>query len=173
MLAPNMYVKQHNKVALYIHWRILKDIKSPTTQHWYNHKPLHTTHTEDHTIMWDMPIPTDIPIPNNRPDIIIHNKKLRTCLLIDISIPQDQNITKKTSEKILKYKHLEIELQQCWNLSKIQTVPVVIGALGTVSTSIEKYLQLISPNLNFQMIQKTTLIGTQQILRRSLTSSQT
>ena len=120
-----------------------------------------------------MPIPTDVPIPNNRPDIIIHNKNLRTCILIDISIPQDQNITKKTSEKIQKYKPLEIELKQCWNLTKIQTIPVVIGALGTVSKSIENYLETISPNINFPMIQKTTLIGTQQILRRSLTSSQT
>jgi hypothetical protein len=29
----------------------------------------------------------------NRPDIIIKNKKDKTCLLIDVAIPSDKNVT--------------------------------------------------------------------------------
>ena len=53
---------------------------------------------------------------------------------MDFSVPYDMNIVLKTAEKLVKYKDLEIEIQKCWNLKEISTVPVVVGALGTVST---------------------------------------
>jgi hypothetical protein len=43
----------------------------------------------------------------NRPDIIIKNKKDKTCLLIDVAISSDRNIIQKTKKK-LKYKTLII-----------------------------------------------------------------
>jgi hypothetical protein len=36
---------------------------------------------------------------NNRPDIIIKNKKDKTCLLIDVAIPSDKNVIQKEAEK--------------------------------------------------------------------------
>jgi hypothetical protein len=42
----------------------------------------------------------------NRPDIIIKNKKDKTCLLIDVAIPSDKNVIQKEAEKKLKYKNL-------------------------------------------------------------------
>jgi hypothetical protein len=38
----------------------------------------------------------------NRPDIIIQNKKDKTCLLIDVAIPSDKNVIQKEAEKKLK-----------------------------------------------------------------------
>jgi hypothetical protein len=35
----------------------------------------------------------------NRPDIIIENKKDKTCLLIDVAIPSDKNVIQKEAEK--------------------------------------------------------------------------
>jgi hypothetical protein len=40
----------------------------------------------------------------NRPDIIVKNKKDKTCLLIDVAIPSDKNVIQKEAEKKLKYK---------------------------------------------------------------------
>jgi hypothetical protein len=37
----------------------------------------------------------------NRPDIIIKNKKDKTCLLIDVAIPSDKNVIQKEAEKKL------------------------------------------------------------------------
>jgi hypothetical protein len=44
----------------------------------------------------------------NRPDIIIKNKKDKTCLLIDVAIPSDKNVIQKEAEKKLKYKNLSL-----------------------------------------------------------------
>jgi hypothetical protein len=38
----------------------------------------------------------------NRPDIIIKNKKDKTCLLIDVAIPSDKNVIQKEAERKLK-----------------------------------------------------------------------
>jgi hypothetical protein len=34
----------------------------------------------------------------NRPDIIVKNKKDKTCLLIDVAIPSDKNVIQKEAE---------------------------------------------------------------------------
>ena len=36
----------------------------------------------------------------NRPDIIIKNKKEKTCTPIDVAIPADRNVVQKEAEKI-------------------------------------------------------------------------
>jgi hypothetical protein len=46
---------------------------------------------------------TDREVLANRPDIIIKNKKDKICLLIDVPIPSDKNVTQKEAEKKLKY----------------------------------------------------------------------
>jgi hypothetical protein len=48
-------------------------------------------------------VQTDRIIPSNKPDIIIRHNEKGTCLLIDVAITGDRNVTKKEAEKILKY----------------------------------------------------------------------
>jgi hypothetical protein len=45
-------------------------------------------------------------IPHNKPDIIIYDNKEETCMLIDVTISGNINVTKNEVEKILKYKDL-------------------------------------------------------------------
>jgi hypothetical protein len=68
----------------------------------------------------------------NRPDIIIENKKDKTCLLFDVAIPSDRNVIQKEAEKKLKYKNLGVEIQRMWNM-KCFVISVIIGATGIVS----------------------------------------
>jgi hypothetical protein len=35
----------------------------------------------------------------NRPDIIIKNKKEKTCMLIDVAIPADRNVVQKKQKR--------------------------------------------------------------------------
>ena len=77
---------------------------------------------------------TDREVTGNRPDIIIINKKEKTCTLIDVAIPADRNVVQKEEEKKLKYNSLCIEMQRMWNL-KCTIVPVIIGATGIVTRS--------------------------------------
>jgi hypothetical protein len=48
---------------------------------------------------------------NNNKDIIIQNKKEKTCTLIDVAIPAHRNVMQKEAEKKLKYKSLCTEIQ--------------------------------------------------------------
>ena len=68
------------------------------------------------TILWDFPIRTDRTIQANRPDIIIKHKQSKTCQLIEMSVPSDNNISAKEFEKRSKYKDLEIEIAKMWKM---------------------------------------------------------
>ena len=51
----------------------------------------------------------------NRPDIVLKNKKDKTCLLIHMTIPLDTSTSVKTTEKLTKHKDLEIEVERMWH----------------------------------------------------------
>ena len=55
-------------------------------------------------MMWNQAVHTDREVTANRPDIIIKNKKEKTCTLIDTATPTDRNAAQKEAEKELKYK---------------------------------------------------------------------
>ena len=84
--------------------------------------------------MWNQQVQTDRTIPNNKPDIIFRDNEAGTCMLIDVAISGDRNVIKKEAEKILKYKDLTIEIQRMWKV-KTRVIPVIIGAIGTISKS--------------------------------------
>jgi len=78
----------------------------------------------------------------NRPDIIIKNKKEKTCPLIDVAMPADRNVVQKEAEKKLIYKSLCTEIQRMWNL-KCTIIPIIIGATGIVTRSLRKNLEAV------------------------------
>jgi hypothetical protein len=45
----------------------------------------------------------DKEITTNKTDIIIKNKKEKTCTMTDVAIPADRNVVQKEAEKKLKY----------------------------------------------------------------------
>ena len=54
------------------------------------------------TVLWNQAVHTDREVTTNRPDILIKNKKEKTCTLIDVAIPADRSIVQKEAEKKLK-----------------------------------------------------------------------
>ena len=89
------------------------------------------------------------------------------CLLIDMSIPTERNTSLKTMEKLTKYKDPEIEIEKTWGM-KTTTVPVIIGAFGLVKKRTENYIGKIPGNIRITELQKTVLLGTAHILRKTL-----
>ena len=83
----------------------------------------------------------------NTLDIVLKNEKDKTCLLIDMTIPLDANTSVKTTEKLNKYKDLEIKVERMWGL-KTTTVLVVMGALSTIKKGMESYINKIPGNIN-------------------------
>ena len=91
-------------------------------------------------------------------------------MLIDVAIWGYRNVIKKEAEKILKYKDLTIEIQCMWKV-KTRVIPVIIGATGTISKSIRKYISNIPGNHEVKELQNTAILGTAHIhvLRKVLT----
>jgi hypothetical protein len=89
-------------------------------------------------------------------------------MLIDVPVSEDRNVIKKEAEKILKHKDLTIEIQRMWNV-KTKMIPVIIGATGTISKSLRKYVRNIPGNHEDKELQKTAILGTAHILRKVLT----
>jgi len=82
--------------------------------------------------MWDVPVITDRTVPVNRPDTVLLDKTEKTCLLIDIALPDDANVNTKETDELSKYKDPEIEVSRMWKV-RTNTVPVITGALGTIT----------------------------------------
>ena len=73
--------------------------------------------------------------------------------------------------KVEKYMDLMIKLQQIWNTT-IQTIPLIFGALGTISDSIfpnDYSLQVKERKVH--QLQKTIVLQTATIIRRHLRKS--
>ena len=126
---------------------------------------------DSHKLLWDFNIQTDHLIPARRPDLIIINKRKRICKIVDFAVPADHRINLKESEKKDKYLDLARELKKkktkLWNM-KVTIVPIVIGALGTVTKGFLKGLEDLEVSGRVETIQTTALLRTARILRRVL-----
>ena len=67
--------------------------------------------------------------------------------------------------KTEKYKALKDEIARMWDLKEVIVIPVVVRALGTISTGFEKYIAAIGTQMRVDHAQKTALLGTARILR--------
>ena len=70
--------------------------------------------------MWDFSIQTDHVIEARRPDLVVVDKKERSCNIIDFAVPGDSSIEEKEKDKIEKYEDLGRELPKISNVNPIQ-----------------------------------------------------
>ena len=49
-----------------------------------------------------------------KPDLVVVDKKERSCKIIDFAVPGNSRIEKQEKDKIEKYQDLEKELQKIW-----------------------------------------------------------
>ena len=94
------------------------------------HNPKSALENETHKSLWDFDAQTDHLISARRADLIIINKKERTCKIVDFAVPADYRVKLNESEKMDMYLNPPSELEKMWNM-KVMAIPIVIGALGT------------------------------------------
>ena len=99
---------------------------------------------------------------------MVIDKKERVCLIVDIAVPADRRVEEKEQEKVEKYQDLKREIGRMWEIRKVQVVPVVIGALGSVSKGFDKWIGKLDIQCNFVDMQETALLRTARILRKVL-----
>ena len=135
---------------------------------WYIHNLASVLENETHKLLLDFVIHTDHLISARRPDLIVINKKKRTCKIVDFAVPADHRIKLKECEKKDKHLNLSRELKKkLWNL-KVTIIPMVIGAFGTVTKGLLKDPEDLEAGGQVETIQTTTLLRTVKILRSVL-----
>ena len=82
----------------------------------------------------------------------------------DFAVPADHRIILKESEKKDKYLDLARGLNQLWNM-KVTIVPIVIGALGTITKGLLKGLEDMEFGGRVETTQTTALLKTARIMR--------
>ena len=132
------------------------------------HYPVPVLESDSHKLLWDFNIQTDHLIPARRPDIIIithpskkKKKKKRICKIVDFAVSGDHRINLKKSEKKDMYLDLARELKKLWNM-KVTIVPIVIGALGTITKGLLKGLEDLEVGGRVETIRTTALLRTGQ-----------
>ena len=134
---------RHDWVGKVILWKMCRKFQFDHTNKWYMHNPAPVLENNSHKLLWDFNILTDHLIPARKPDLIIINKKkkkTRICKIVDFAVLADHRINLKESEKKDKYLDLAREIKKLWNM-KVTIVPIVIGALGTVTKGLLKGLE--------------------------------
>jgi hypothetical protein len=166
-LAPREYLYRHDQVCKYVHWCVSKQAGLEVPEKWYEHQPESVVENASTKILWDMPIITDRSIGCNRPDLTIYMKEKKTALLVDVSIPADNNLQEKTREKLEKYSELKVEVEQLCGM-KTTIVPIIIGTTGVVLKDLKGHVKKLECEISLDILQRTAILGTASILRRVL-----
>ena len=119
----------------------------------YEHCPEGVVENDDIKLIWDINNQRDNVIEARRPDLILVDKKGKSCIIIDIAVPGDC--------RICRVSKLEERAEKAWSLKKVEIVPVVVGGLGCISKGFSRWMDI-------GMVQKSVLLGTARILRKVL-----
>ena len=80
-------------------------------------------------------------IEERRPDIIVIDKKEQRGIIIDIAVSADVRVREKEREEVEKYQDLKREIGRMWKLKLVEVVPVVIGAVGSVTKRFDRRIE--------------------------------
>ena len=122
---------------------------------------------EDYKLLWDFSVRTDHEIGARRTDLVIIDKRDKSCQIIDVAIPEDNGVREKEDEKVEKYQDLAREVRKMWGV-RTKVIPVVVGALGSIPLRLNDNLRAIEVGIPVRLIQRCALLGSARILRKVL-----
>ena len=103
-----------------------------------------------------------------RPDIVVVDKVKKETMILDVTIPGDTRVFDKQQEKIAKYSLLKEKIVRLWQMKKVVVIPIVVEALGTITTKFEKYIERLGIEIRIKHVHKSALLGTARIIRKVL-----
>ena len=140
MLDQKEYKSRHDNVCRYIHWKLCGKHGFEREPQWYKHDPDGFIESEGYQVLQDLTTQCDTKIEAQRPDIVIIDTTKKKVKIVDVTIPGDVRVNKRGIRKIEKNKMLKDEIARMWGMKKVTVVPVVVGALSSISTGFEKYV---------------------------------
>ena len=173
-LSASMYLPfRHDEVAKNLYNTVIKH-HFPTQSYVLPPSIWVQQHIE---IWWDMHIQTVPQIKNNKPDITLWNKTKKTCHIIDVCVPLDQNVHVQEKAKIDTYTPLSISLHRLYPDYTYEIIPIVLGATGLITDSLVKSLSTILEDKKtvhsvIATMQRKALIGSMRVLKSALSKKE-
>ncbi len=169
------YKLRHDAVAKIVHQELaiklelIPAVKLP----YYTYNPQTILENNKFKLYWDRTVLTDQTVVNNRPDIIVVDKLMKKATLVEVSVPNNNNLREKNAEKIAKYRELEGQIRRQWQMREVRTVPVIISSTGVVPKNLIANLKEIGLNeQDYKIIQKAVLLATARTVRKFLGNPQ-
>ena len=57
------------------------------------------------------------------------------------------------------------EIARLWKMKRVTVIPIVVGALGAITTRFKKFVREVGIEMRVEHVQKTALLGTARVLR--------
>ena len=165
-LAQKEYKRRHDNLGKIVHWKLARKCNFEAGDKWYEHEPESVLENGDYKILWDFSIQTDHVIETRRPDLVVVDKKERSCKISDFAVPGDSKIEEEEN-MIEKYQDFGREQQKIWNV-KVKIIPLLVGTFGAIIKQFGNRLKQIYIAAGTVQVQKTVLLGTARILRKVL-----
>ena len=73
-------------------------------------------------------------------------------MIIDVAIPGDIRVCDKEQEKIEKYSLVKDIIARLWQMKKVIMIPIVVGALGTITTKFKKYTESLGIGIRIEHV---------------------
>lgn len=104
---------------------------------------------------------------------MVWNKNEKTCFIIDVCIPLDENVHDQEKRKIDIYTPLVVNLSRLYPEYSYKIIPIVLGATGLITDSLTKSLTTLLANEKrvrhiAMKLQRKALIGSMRILKSAL-----
>ena len=96
------------------------------------------------------------------------HKNTQKWTFIDVAVPADQNITRTEKEKVEKYQELAFEIRRIHGASKVTIIPIVIGALGSISKGAKTWFGKLDVPVFLGSVKLSAILGTAHVLRKVL-----
>ena len=113
-LAQKKFKRRHANLVKIVHWKLAKKCNFEAGDKWYEHEPESVLKNKDYKILWDFSIQTYHVQEAGRLDLVVVDKKRRTCKITDFAVPGDTRITgEREDRKISKPKKGVIDYLEC------------------------------------------------------------
>ena len=154
--------KRHDKLAAFVHHKILVAAGWKSKTPWRAHKPERTTVVGKHVVKWDPRVRTIDYVKHNHPDIIWESPD--AVRIIEVSCPSDGKVTYWQKEKVSIYTDLQNDMRRT-HRKPVTITPVVIGNTGVIASDCAKCLEDLNIELDVVSLQKIAAIETVKICR--------
>ena len=95
-----------------------------------------------------------------RPDILVVDEVNKKATVIDVPISGDTRVCDKEQEKIKKCSLFKDKIARLKQMKKVVVIPIIVGALGIITTKFEKYIESVGIEIRIEHAQTSALLGT-------------